>query len=60
MKVSKLRTLEETLAIRQAAFLEAWPIAQQLEAVQDTVNGKSAKLEQMNADFKSIKARYPK
>lgn len=45
---------------REDAYLQAWPVAQQFEALQDAINGDNAKLTQMNADFEAIRQQYPK
>ncbi len=60
MRVQKSRTLEEVMNLRSAAYLEAWPISNQLEATQDNLAGKPAKYQQMMSDFQSIRDRYPK
>ena len=39
----------------QEAYLQAWPAAKQLEAMQDKLNGETAKFIKMNADFAAIK-----
>lgn len=59
MKVVNTRTREEIARLRQKAYLERWPAAQQLEALQDKQNGDATKWERMQADFAAIRALYP-
>lgn len=46
-------------AERQKRYLEAWPVAKQLEAQQDLTNGDATKWNEMQMDFKRIKEELP-
>ena len=60
MKIVKARTRAEVAALREAAYLAAWPIHRQLEAQQDVeLRGDTTKRDRMVADFAAIRARYP-
>ncbi|MBK3798648.1 hypothetical protein GAY33_05280 [Azospirillum brasilense] len=60
MRVVKSRSRAEIAALREAAYLAAWPAHKQQEALQDSVlRGDSTKLTQMVADFAEIRARFP-
>ncbi len=59
MKIAKVRDRGEIATLRQAAYLKAWPTAQQLEAQMDRVNGNPAKWTRMQADFAAIRSVYP-
>ncbi|MCW2242814.1 hypothetical protein [Azospirillum canadense] len=60
MKIVKTRTRDEIAALREAAYLAAWPAHKQQEAMQDALlRNKPEKLERMTADFAAIRDRLP-
>ncbi len=60
MKVVKARTRAEIAALREAAYLAAWPAHKQQEAAQDALlRETTTKLDRMTADFAAIRARFP-
>ncbi|CAO3459809.1 hypothetical protein [Azospirillum argentinense] len=59
MRIVKTRGRDEIRRLREAAYLELWPPAQQLEALQDAANGQPDKKACMEADFAAIKERLP-
>ncbi|MBB3267577.1 hypothetical protein FHW79_005238 [Azospirillum sp. OGB3] len=60
MRTVKIRTRAEIAALREAAFLAAWPVHRQLEAQQDAeLRADPTKRDRMLADFAAIRARYP-
>ncbi len=60
MRIVKTRTRAEVAALREAAFLAAWPVHRQLEAQQDVeLRNDPNKRDRMLADFAAIRARYP-
>ena len=59
MKIANIRTREEVAKLREAAYLKAWPAAQQLEAIHDAANGRPEKKARMEADFALIRQRFP-
>lgn len=46
-------------ARRMRAYLEAWPINAQLEAIFEDKEGRPQKLDTMKADFARIKREHP-
>lgn len=60
MRTVKIRTRAEIAALREAAYLTAWPVHRQLEAQQDAeLRADPTKRDRMLADFAAIRARYP-
>lgn len=60
MKIVKTRTRAEIAALREAAYLAAWPAHKQQEALQDSLlRNDTEKRDRMLADFAAIRARYP-
>ena len=60
MKIARSRTRAEIAALREAAYLAAWPVHRQLEAQQAAeLRGDPTKRDRMLADFAAIRARYP-
>ncbi|MCG5242348.1 hypothetical protein [Azospirillum doebereinerae] len=59
MHLTVRKTREQIKAMRQAAYLKAWPAAQQLEAQMDRVNGDPTKWTRMQAEFAAIRSVYP-
>ncbi len=59
MQLTAKLTREQLRDQRQAAYLEAWPVPQQQEALQDHVSGNSEKWLKMQADFQAIRVRFP-
>lgn len=45
---------------RREAYLKAWPVHAQIEALVDAAAGRTTKLDQMTAEFSAIKAAHPK
>lgn len=45
---------------RREAYLQAWPVPQQMEALTEAADGRPEKLAQMRADFAAIRAAHPK
>lgn len=45
---------------RRHAYLTAWPVSQQMEALTEAAMGRPEKLDRMTADFAAIKAANPK
>ncbi len=45
--------------LRREAFLKAWPVSEQLEAMQDRDAGNTTKWDRMQADFQAIRQQYP-
>lgn len=44
---------------RQEAILNAWPVAQQMEAIGDHLAGDSTKFDKMQSDLEEIKKKFP-
>lgn len=59
MKITKLRPRDEVAALRRAAYLQAWPLSRQFEAMQDRDNGRPEKWQAMMADFARIRQDLP-
>jgi hypothetical protein len=59
MRIDLKKTAEQVRAARRDAYLAAWPLDRQAEALQDAANGRPEKLAMMNADFGLIKAGLP-
>ncbi len=55
MRIRLTKSDPEISAERQRRYLEAWPIAQQLEAHAEAARGEPAKLNQMQSDLAAIK-----
>lgn len=57
----KVKQSDDTVrAVRRGAYLSAWPIEAQLEALTDASNGDDTKLKRLMADIAKIKDTYPK
>ncbi|QCN96674.1 hypothetical protein D3093_15140 (plasmid) [Azospirillum argentinense] len=60
MRTVKIRTRAEIAALREAAYLAAWPVHRQMEAQQDVeLRADPTKRDRMLADFAAIRARFP-
>lgn len=60
MKITRTRSRAEIAALREAAYLAAWPAHKQQEALQDSLlRNDPTKLNRMTADFAEIRARFP-
>lgn len=60
MKITHRPTNDEILMKRRAAYLEAWPVEAQLEALTEAYSGRVEKFAQLVADFSKIKEIFPK
>ena len=50
---------EAVRTARQEAILNAWPVAQQMEAIGDHLAGDSTKFDKMQSDLEEIKKKFP-
>ena len=60
MKVTHRPDDDEIRQRRRAAYLEAWPVEDQLEAITEAYAGRVEKFAQLVADFSAIKDIFPK
>ncbi len=59
MKVTVTRSREEMAVLREQAYLRAWPLPRQQEAVMDKLQGRPEKWDAMQGDFALIRSSYP-
>lgn len=59
MLIELNKSSEEICNLRQDAYLAAWPIHKQAEAILDNQVGKPEKLTKMREDFEQIRRRFP-
>jgi hypothetical protein len=50
---------EAVRAARQEAILNAWPVAQQMEAIGDHLGGDSTKFDKMQLELEEIRKNFP-
>lgn len=59
MIIHLTKTREQISALRERAYLSAWPLSKQMEAHAEAADGRPAKRDQMLADLAAIKAALP-
>lgn len=59
MKIAYKRTREQTSKLRQEKYLQLWPVEKQLEAITESANGRTEKIDRMAADFAAIRDSLP-